>query len=41
MKIYISGAITNNPNCKEDFERAKNEMLVFEKDNQMSITDFI
>ena len=23
MKIYISGAITNNPNYKEDFERAK------------------
>ena len=23
MKIYISGAITNNPNCKEDFERAE------------------
>ena len=23
------------------YERAKNEMLVFEKDNQMSITDFI
>ena len=22
MKIYISGAITNNPNYKEDFERA-------------------
>ena len=23
MKIYISGAITNNPNYKEDFERAE------------------
>lgn len=23
MKIYISGAITNNPNYKDDFERAE------------------
>lgn len=23
MKIYISGAITHNPNYKEDFERAE------------------
>lgn len=23
MKIYISGAITSNPNYKEDFERAE------------------
>lgn len=23
MKIYISGAITNNPNYKEDFEKAE------------------
>ena len=23
MKIYISGSITNNPNYKEDFERAE------------------
>lgn len=23
MKIYISGAITNNPNYKKDFERAE------------------
>ena len=23
MRIYISGAITNNPNYKEDFERAE------------------
>ncbi len=23
MKIYISGAISNNPNYKEDFERAE------------------
>ncbi len=23
MKIYISGAISNNPNFKEDFERAE------------------
>lgn len=23
MKIYLSGAITNNPNYKEDFERAE------------------
>ena len=23
MKIYISGAITNNPNYKEDFERSE------------------
>ena len=26
MKIYISGAITNNPNYKEDFERAEKQL---------------
>ena len=26
MKIYISGAITNNPNYKEDFEKAEKQL---------------
>lgn len=26
MKIYISGAITNNQNYKEDFERAEKQL---------------
>lgn len=26
MKIYISGAISNNPNYKEDFERAEKKL---------------
>ena len=26
MKIYISGAITSNPNYKEDFERAEKKL---------------
>ena len=26
MKVYISGAITNNPNYKEDFERAEKQL---------------
>lgn len=29
MKIYISGAITNNPNYKEDFERAEDYLNQF------------
>ena len=28
MKIYISGAITNNPNYKEDFERAEDDLQI-------------
>ena len=29
MKFYISGAITNNPNYKEDFERAEDYLNQF------------
>lgn len=29
MKIYISGGITNNPNHKEDFERAEDYLNQF------------
>ena len=29
MKIYISGAITSNPNYKEDFERAEDYLNQF------------
>lgn len=27
MKIYISGSISNNPNYKEDFERAEKKLI--------------
>lgn len=27
MKIYISGSISNNPNYKEDFERAEKKLV--------------
>jgi hypothetical protein len=31
MKIYISGAITNNPNAKEQFDKAKQTLLELNK----------
>jgi hypothetical protein len=31
MKIYISGAITNNPNAKAQFEKAKQTLLEMNK----------
>jgi hypothetical protein len=31
MKIYISGAITNNPNSKAQFEKAKQTLLELNK----------
>jgi hypothetical protein len=34
MKIYISGAITNNPNAKAQFEKAKETLLELNKGYQ-------
>jgi len=34
MKIYISGAITNNPNAKAQFEKAKQTLLELNKGYQ-------
>ena len=34
MKIYISGAITNNPNAKAQFDKAKETLLELDKGYQ-------